>query len=189
MKAVAFHALVWVPVAIAVAIAMDFWAALLHRAMWHGPLWGVHRSHHGARRGRLEQNDALSVLHAPVAIAFVVFGCAGPAGPMREAVFGAGLGMTAFGAAYLIVHDGLVHARLPVRFLLRIPYLRAVAAAHRRHHAGALGGPPYGLFSGPAEVHEALRLTPPTVHRGRRSRSTSPARMPSDRRPKGRGRA
>jgi beta-carotene 3-hydroxylase len=47
----------------------------------------------------------------------------------------------------VVVHDGLVHGRLPVGFLRRSAYLRRVVAAHRVHHAR--GGAPYGLFLGP----------------------------------------
>jgi beta-carotene 3-hydroxylase len=155
VNAIAAHALVWVPVAAAVAPAMDGWAALLHRVVWHGRLWSVHRSHHAPRRGSFERNDALSLLHAPAAIVLVLYGCAGPPGLAREVLFGAGIGMTAFGIAYLLVHDGLVHARLPVRFLVRLPTLRAIVDAHRRHHASPAGGPPYGLFFGPRELRKA----------------------------------
>ena len=155
------HALVWAPVAVAVAAAMDGWAALLHRAVWHGPLWFLHRSHHRPRRGRFEANDALSVTHAPAALALILYGCAGPAGTLREVAFGAGAGMTAFGLAYLLVHDGLVHGRLPVRFLLRVGALRAVVRAHERHHAEGPGAAPYGLFFGPLTARVPSRIIEP----------------------------
>ena len=135
------------------------------------------------RRGRFEANDALSALHAPIAIALVLFGCAGPAGAAREIAFGAGAGMTPFGLAYLVVHDGLVHERLPVPWLARVPYLRAVARAHRVHHAGALGGPPFGLFLGPIEIAlHRRRVTP-------RSKSSAPRRGPTSPRSTARDRA
>lgn len=183
------HALVWVPVAVVVALAMDAWAALIHRVVWHGPLWRVHRSHHVPRAGRFEDNDALSVLHAPIATAFVLYGCAGPAGTVREVVYGLGIGMTAFGVAYVIVHDGLVHERLPVRFLLRAPLLRDVVEAHRQHHLGSHGGLPYGLFFGPRELRRSRALTPSASNAPATpspgGRSPRPARPPSVRPPRG----
>lgn len=148
-------ALVWVPTALATAAAMDVWAALLHGLVWHGPLWGVHRSHHDERPHRWEANDALSVLHAPIAIAAILWGCHAAPGLAREVVFGVGVGMTLFGLAYLVVHDGLVHGRLPVAFLERWGYLRRVARCHRVHHGTSAGGAPYGLFFGAWEL--ALR--------------------------------
>lgn len=137
----------------------------------------------------VERNDALSVLHAPMAIVFILYGCAGPAGPLREIVFGVGAGMTAFGVAYVIVHDGLVHARLPVGFLLRVPLvrgpLREVVRAHRQHHAAAPGGPPYGLFFGPRELRKAQAVTPSSSREPALSGSTTPAPRPTGRPPTG----
>lgn len=164
---------VWLPTAVVVAVAMDLWAALLHGRVWHRWLWSIHRSHHVVRRGRFEPNDALSALHAPVAIAAILYGCAAAPGALREIVFGVGIGMTAFGLSYFVVHDGLVHGRLPVRALLRLRYFREVARAHRTHHVGVEGGPPYGLFFGPIELARHRRLT--------RARATSiaPHRVPT----------
>jgi beta-carotene 3-hydroxylase len=155
------RALVWMPVALCVAAAMDLWAALLHGRVWHAWLWSIHRSHHDPRRpgARFEANDALSVLHAPIAIALILVGCKAGPGFAREAAFGVGVGMTLFGMAYLVVHDGLVHGRLPVQFLLRLRYFRGVARAHRVHHTGVAGGAPYGLFFGRWELAITRRLT------------------------------
>jgi beta-carotene 3-hydroxylase len=138
---------------------MELWAAMLHGRVWHGLLWRVHRSHHRPRRlgERWEANDALSVLHAPIAIALILYGCVGPQGFLREAAFGVGLGMTAFGFAYLVVHDGLVHGRLPVQWLLRIRYFANVRDAHLAHHERRHDVPPFGLFFGPWELARARR--------------------------------
>lgn len=144
-------ALVWIPVALVVAAAMELWAMLLHGRIWHSLLWRVHRSHHRKRRGRFEANDALSVLHAPIAIALILYGCAAAPSLLRELAFGVGIGMTLFGVAYVIVHDGLVHGRLPVEALARIPYFARVRDAHRIHHSKGARGP-YGLFLGPWEL-------------------------------------
>ena len=148
MSPFVLRALIWLPVALVVAAAMDLWAALLHGRVWHSWLWRVHRSHHEPRPqgARFEINDALSVLHAPIAIALILFGCTATPGFVRELGFGIGVGMTLFGMAYVVVHDGLVHGRLPVRFLLHLRYFRGVARAHRVHHTGVAGGAPYGLF-------------------------------------------
>lgn len=152
------RAALWVTVAAVTAVLMDVWAAVLHGAVWHGVLWRVHRSHHEPR-GRLEANDALSLLHAPIAIALVLYGCRAAPGLGRELAFGVGVGMTIFGVAYVIVHDGLVHGRLPVGFLERSAYLRSVARAHRAHHRRRSGGAaPYGLFLGPHELRARSRL-------------------------------
>jgi len=143
---------VGVGVALVTAAAMEPWAMFLHGRVWHHRLWSVHRSHHSQRRGRFERNDALSALHAPIAAALVMVGC-NLHGLAAAVTIGAGAGMTAFGLAYVVVHDGLVHGRLPVAFLARVPWLRRVRNAHRVHHAKGLA--PYGLFLGPQELERA----------------------------------
>ena len=132
---------------------MEVWSLVVHRWLWHGPLWWGHRSHHEPRPGYFEKNDSFALVHAAIAAPLIYFG-------LREGwaiAAGAGFGMTAFGACYAIVHDGLVHGRLPVAFLARVPGLRAVRNAHRAHHARDIAGgdphrPPYGLFLGPLEL-------------------------------------
>lgn len=175
--------LVWIVVGVATAVAMDAWSSFVHGKVWHGPLLRVHASHHRRRRGRFEANDALSLSHAPVAVALVLAGCLLPPSWGREVLFAIGLGMTAFGAAYVTVHDGFVHGRLPVRALGKIPYLARVRACHELHHDGSLGGAPYGLFLGPWEAARARRARTrpvateaphPSNAAGPSPRSTSP---------------
>lgn len=149
---------VWLATGIPVAMAMEAWSRVLHGRLWHRSLWPVHASHHEKRKGRFEVNDLLSATHAPLAIAGILYGCLGPTGVLREVAFGIGLGMTAFGFAYMVVHDGLVHGRLPVRFLMRWRYFRRIRAAHEVHHRH--GGVPYGLFRGPAELKAAREAAP-----------------------------
>lgn len=157
-------------VALVVAAAMEPWARLLHGRVWHHRLWRIHRTHHGRRRGRFETNDALSAAHAPLAAALVMIGC-NLHGFASAIAIGAGAGMTLFGVAYVIVHDGLVHGRLPVAFLARVGALRRIRDAHAVHHAR--GNAPYGLFLGPRELTRAPRArgarpsAPPTPGRAR----------------------
>lgn len=141
-------------VAIVVGASMEPWARLLHGRVWHHRLWSVHRSHHTRRVGRFEANDWLSALHAPIAAALVMIGC-NMHGIAAAVAIGAGAGMTAFGLAYVLVHDGLVHGRLPVAFLARSRWLRQMRKAHAVHHAR--GGAPFGLFLGPRELTRASR--------------------------------
>ncbi|WP_231511677.1 sterol desaturase family protein [Chondromyces apiculatus] len=155
----------WIGTALLTAVAMELWAALLHGRLWHGPLWSVHGSHHRRRKGAWERNDALSVLHAPLAMALILHGCLAVPGVTREIAFGVGIGMTLFGVAYVLVHDGLVHRRLPVAWLARIPYLARVRDAHLVHHR--TNAAPHGLFLGPWVVarlpaHLPRPLTPPS---------------------------
>ena len=154
--------LVGAAIALVVAAAMEPWARLLHGRVWHASLWGIHRSHHTRRRGRFERNDVLSAAHAPIAAALVMIGCNlhGIAAPV---CIGIGVGMSMFGISYLIVHDGFVHGRLPVRFLARVAWLRRVRDAHAVHHAR--GAAPYGFFLGMHEITQTprVRAEPPSA--------------------------
>ncbi len=136
-------------VTLVTAAAMEPWARILHGRIWHSVLWNMHRSHHELRLGRFERNDALSFLHAPIAAGLVVVGCQ-LEGTARAAIIGVGAGMTLFGFAYVLVHDGLVHERLSIPFLMRFRFFRSVRGAHLVHHRH--GGAPYGLFLGPSEL-------------------------------------
>lgn len=144
----------WLAAGVPAAIFMEFWAAVLHGKVWHGALWNVHESHH-APTGFWEKNDVLSFTHAPIAMALILYGCVGATGVGREVAFGVGLGMTAFGVAYMVVHDGLVHGRLPVQGLARFAWLRRVRNAHQVHHR--TGATPYGLFTGPWALARASK--------------------------------
>ena len=133
---------IWLPVALATAVAMELWAAVVHGWLWHGLLWSMHRPHHRKGRG-LTMNDLLSMSHAPIAVAAIMVGCTTD-GSAADVAFGVGVGMTGFGVAYTVVHDGFVHGRLPLAFLRRLPYFEWVRRSHLVHHGN--NGPPYGLF-------------------------------------------
>ena len=76
------------------------------------------------------------------------------------AVLGFTIGVSAFGTAYMVVHDGVVHSRFPTFGLERVGWIQEVAEAHRAHHKGKMGVP-YGLFLGPHELRAAERGVPP----------------------------
>ena len=154
----------WVAAALITFVAMEFWARWIHARIWHGVLYSMHHSHHSPR-GWFEWNDILSASHAPVSIALILYGCWYP-GIVPTVGFGVGVGMAAFGVAYIVVHDGIVHGRLPVAFLRKVPALEAIRRAHRIHHADGLA--PYGLFLGPQE----LAKNNPRLQRKRYSESS-----------------
>ena len=158
--------IIWLPIALVVMVLMDLWAGLLHGRLWHHFLWRIHRSHHEPRTGRWEKNDALALFHAPIAIALIVWG--GPPGNLRNVDFGIGIGMTLFAVGYMLVHDGIVHGRLPVSGLLRFRVVRGIVRAHNVHHR--TGAVPYGLFFGVRELRR---------HRSATSRRKKPSATPS----------
>ncbi|KAF3793215.1 Beta-carotene 3-hydroxylase [Nymphaea thermarum] len=112
------------------AVGMEFWARWAHRALWHASMWAMHESHHRPREGPFELNDVFAIINAVPAIALLHFGFF-HRGLFPGLCFGAGLGITVYGMAYMFVHDGLVHKRFPVGPIADVPYLRRVASAHQ----------------------------------------------------------
>ncbi|KAK6135261.1 hypothetical protein DH2020_031004 [Rehmannia glutinosa] len=135
------------------AVGMELWARWAHKALWHASLWHMHESHHRPREGPFELNDVFAIINAAPAIALFYYGFFHK-GLIPGLCFGAGLGITVFGMAYMFVHDGLVHRRFPVGPIADVPYFRRVAAAHQLHHSDKFNGVPYGLFLGPKELEE-----------------------------------
>ena len=158
-------------VASVVVALMEPWSRFVHRALWHGVLEPIHRTHHrplDAPPTWLEGNDVFAVIHALATTTAFAVGAFVLEGWSAALVLGVATGVTLYGVAYVVVHDGLVHRRLPLGFLAEARWLRRIRAAHEVHHRD--GGPPYGLFAGPAELR-GVRAD----ERARRWRATEPA--------------
>ncbi len=140
MRAVARAALV----ASGAFVAMEAVAYASHRWLMHGPGMAWHRSHHAPREGRFERNDLFPAVFAGLTVTAMAVGQALPRG--RRDVLAVGAGVTAYGAAYMVVHDGLIHERMGERVAAtgRRPGLRRLVEAHGRHHASA--GEPFGML-------------------------------------------
>ena len=111
---------------------MEFWAWFAHRYIMHGFLWFLHRDHHQKERGRgfFERNDWFFMIFATPGIACLIF----------WKLYGdtnllaIGLGITAYGAAYFLLHDVFIHQRFKWFKRSNHPYLLAIRRAHIMHH-------------------------------------------------------
>ncbi|MEO6098066.1 MAG: sterol desaturase family protein [Fibrobacteria bacterium] len=121
-------------VSIASFIGMEFVAWSSHKWIMHGPLWFLHESHHVRSKGRFEANDLFGLFFSLVSIALMGYGVYSAHG-FHPAWFGCGMGMAAYGLAYLLMHDTLTHGRFGRVGLPRNAYLRRLIRAHRIHHA------------------------------------------------------
>jgi len=147
------------------AFGMEMFARWAHKDLWHDGWWNLsdfgfgedapwvkgHESHHIPREGAFEANDIFAIINAAPAIGLILYGFLTP-GIVGGCSFGLGLGITAFGWAYMFVHDGLIHRRFPVGPIADVPYLKRIAAAHQLHHAEKFDGAPWGLFLGEQEL-------------------------------------
>lgn len=135
-------------IVIGTVILMEAVAAAVHRHIMHGWGWGWHRSHHEPAGQRLERNDLYALVFAAISLVLFVLGERWPI------LWWVGAGFVVYGLLYLLLHDGLVHRRLPVRITPRRGYLKRLVQAHRLHHAvkerdgavsfGFLYAPPVG---------------------------------------------
>jgi beta-carotene 3-hydroxylase len=115
---------------LAAFVGMEGFAWVMHRYVMHGSLWCWHESHHRPRTGLFELNDLFAAVFATPAIVLIWLGV-----HVWSWWLPAGLGITAYGAAYFLFHDGLVHERFKVPFLNRKGFWRPRIQAHRIHHA------------------------------------------------------
>jgi beta-carotene 3-hydroxylase len=159
-----------VAIVLAAFVVMEPATYLTHRYVMHGLGRRLHRSHHRRWPARaagepfFEANDAFPAMFASVvmlamAVGFNVDGL--------TVLLPITIGVTLYGVAYALVHDGYIHGRLPVRF--RHPQLDRLADAHELHHR--FGGEPYGMLVPivPASVRARAAATS-----GRRLTRTGP---------------
>jgi beta-carotene 3-hydroxylase len=122
--------LVWIALFLLAFATMEGVAYLTHRHLMHGPLWVLHESHHRPRQSAwFEANDLFGVFFAVPSIVLIHLGTQG-----HPLLLAAGLGMTAYGAAYFGFHDVLVHRRIRHSWAPRNAYLRRLVRAHLVHH-------------------------------------------------------
>jgi beta-carotene 3-hydroxylase len=132
----------FVLIVIAGFVAMEPLTAATHRWVMHGVGEWFHRSHH--RSGRTpgwERNDWFPVAFASI----VMLGFWVGFNTDLAALVPLGIGVTLYGAAYALVHDGYIHRRIGVFGARRIAVLDRLADAHRIHHL--YNAAPYGMLA------------------------------------------
>lgn len=101
----------------------------IHKYLFHGPLWFIHKTHHVKSRSPWEANDLFSIGFASTAMILIMIGV--------EALswhFWVGAGITLYGLVYFVVHDVLAHKRMKWWKKSNNDYLKAVVRAHQMHH-------------------------------------------------------
>ncbi|MCU0309789.1 MAG: sterol desaturase family protein [Acidimicrobiales bacterium] len=143
--------------AAAAFVVMEPVAYAAHRWVMHGPGLAWHESHHEPRVGLFERNDLYPVAFAAGTVTAMAIGARYP---KLRSLLAVGAGVTAYGATYAFVHDGVVHRRVPGgAFVARRSALaRRLSRAHRRHHVAS--GEPFGML---VPLGEAWRESAPTA--------------------------
>ena len=127
-----------VATAVVAFVAMEGFTYLTHRFVMHGVAWGLHRSHHRSAAERFEANDVFPCIGAAIAMIGFAVGFNVP----MPGLVAVGAGVTAYGAAYMFVHDVYIHGRLGR--LPQVPVLERLRRAHAVHHLS--GGEPFGML-------------------------------------------
>lgn len=130
---------------------MEIVSYLVHRFIFHGLLWQVHRSHHEPTHGLFELNDLFSIFFAGLSIYLMYQGIESP---LTSAYFGVGLGIAIYGLLYFVIHDLFAHKRF-MPFKSDNKLMRLIRYAHQRHHQSIdkEGQEPYGLFLFPYDKY------------------------------------
>ncbi len=110
--------------------AMEWVAFCVHKHIMHGWGWAWHRSHHEPRHGLFETNDLYALVFAGVSLL-----CFTLLARLWPPFWWIGIGTVVYGLLYTILHDGIVHRRLPMLRAPRQGYLKRLVQAHRLHHA------------------------------------------------------
>lgn len=104
------------------------WAT--HKYVMHGFLWYLHRDHHQVEPGFFEKNDLFFVIFAVPSMLLIYFGTFDNTWWMQAL----GFGIMAYGFAYFIVHDVIIHQRFKWFTRSNSTYIRAIRWAHKMHH-------------------------------------------------------
>ena len=120
----------FIAVFLATFIVMEAITWLTHRYIMHGFLWSLHRDHHQKEPGFFEKNDWFFVIFAVPSILFIYFGTTHHIW-WKQSI---GFGIMAYGIAYFLVHDVIIHQRFKWFSKSNNSYVRAIRWAHKMHH-------------------------------------------------------
>jgi len=123
-------------------LLMECTSWCIHKYLFHGPLWFMHKSHHVHGKSFLEWNDAFAIIFACISL-YLMY--------IDRTDFGVkffvGVGITVYGLIYFVVHDWFVHQRIKP-FKSKNSYLVRIRKAHKIHHKnmGKEKGKAFGLL-------------------------------------------
>lgn len=116
-------------------IGMECLSWFIHKFLFHGPLWFIHKSHHQERHGFLELNDIFSIGFAALSMYLMYVGK-----DDLGTSFWIGLGISVYGVIYFIFHDWFIHNRFKA-FKTSNWYLLGIRRAHKIHHKSTQKNP------------------------------------------------
>lgn len=136
--------IMYIGIIVVVFLIMEAVSWLTHRYVMHGFLWTLHEDHHNKRPGFFEKNDAFFVIFAVPSFLFILFGTI-------ERIYwlqALGFGIMAYGFAYFLVHEVIIHQRFKWFTRSNNTYIRTIRWAHKMHHKhlGKEEGESFGML-------------------------------------------
>ncbi|MFL5740287.1 MAG: beta-carotene hydroxylase [Flavisolibacter sp.] len=110
--------------------AMEGVTWLTHKYVMHGFLWYLHRDHHQKEPGFFEKNDWFFVIFAVPSMLLILSGTRNH----HWWVQATGFGIMAYGIAYFLVHDVIIHRRFKWFNNSNNAYVKSIRWAHKMHH-------------------------------------------------------
>ncbi|MCJ8209374.1 sterol desaturase family protein [Mucilaginibacter sp. RS28] len=107
---------------------MELLSWAMHKYLFHGPLWFIHKTHHEQRNGWFELNDVFSILFAGLSLWLMWEGHF-----EQDYRLFIGIGISIYGTIYFIFHDWFIHNRFKP-FKTNNRYLLNIRRAHKMHH-------------------------------------------------------
>tara|TARA_Y100000766_G_C18436830_1_gene379375 strand:+ start:121 stop:564 length:444 start_codon:yes stop_codon:yes gene_type:complete len=123
---------------------MEFVAWSVHKYIMHGFLWSLHKDHHVVNHEKFfQKNDYFFLIFAIPSIILIFIGYEN-----LSINFFIGLGIALYGLAYFLVHEIIIHRRLPPPKKTKSKYIKAIRKAHKVHHKnqGKYDGVNFGML-------------------------------------------
>lgn len=127
----------YVIVPLLLLIPFELMTYFLHKHVMHGFGWCWHESHHQNPHQhfgrRFERNDYYAICFAVIAIGLFYLANVVLASMWLMSF---AMGLTLYGFCYFMVHDVLIHRRIPNKLYawIKSPYIKRLIRAHAIHH-------------------------------------------------------
>ena len=109
---------------------MEFISWATHKYIMHGFLWVLHKDHHVVNKDNVfQKNDFFFLIFAIPSIILIFIGYK----DLTYHLF-IGIGIALYGLAYFLVHEIIIHRRLPPPSKTKSRYIKAIRKAHKIHH-------------------------------------------------------
>ena len=123
---------------------MELVAWATHKYLMHGLLWKLHKDHHVVdKNNKFQKNDFFFLIFAIPSISLIYIGY-----EYDNISLLFGLGIALYGLGYFIVHEIIIHQRLPFFKKSNNSYIKSIRMAHKVHHKtlGKYGASSFGML-------------------------------------------